>query len=88
MKYKFEIDGIGIQFETAYRKNLETGINYQIKKLLGFWHSNKNHAYILVYERNQHNEFGMQPNQIARVTKDGSYTMMTEEEWAIDRKKG
>ena len=86
-EYKFEVDGIGVQFETAYRSKLDTGIQYQVKKLLGFWHSKKDHAYVVIYKRDHEGTFGFRPFQVAKVLKDGSYTMMTEAEWDKDRKK-
>ena len=86
-EFKFEIDGIGVQFPTAYRSKIETGIQFQIKKLLGFWHSKKPHAYILVYKRDSEGAFGFRPFEVAKVLRDGSYEMMTEEEWDQDRKK-
>lgn len=85
--YRFDIDGIGIQFETIYRKKVETGINYMIKQLLGFWHSRKEHAYIIIYKRNEHNEFGRFPNMVAKVSKDGTYHMISVQEWEENRKK-
>ncbi|PLS19402.1 hypothetical protein CVD28_03025 [Bacillus sp. M6-12] len=86
MNYKFEIDGIGVQFETVYRKKIESGIQYQIKTLLGFWHSPKEYAYVLVYQRNEENEFERFPLQVTKVYKDGRYEPISLEEWEEDRK--
>lgn len=84
--YRFDIDGIGIQFDTIYRKKIETGIQYQIKQLIGFWHSSKEYAYIIVYQRNKHNEFEQFPFHVEKVYRDGSSEKISVQEWEEDRK--
>ena len=85
MKYKFIIDGIGIEFSTIYRDKIETGIQYQIKELLSFWKSKKDHAFIAVYKRDQNNDFERWPFQIAKVEHSGEHQMITVEEWEKER---
>lgn len=88
MKYKFQIDtSIGIEFKIIYRKNIETGINFQIKEVVRCWrYTSKNHAYILIHERKEDNTFDLFPNQVVKLLKDGSYEMMSREEWKEDKK--
>ena len=86
MRYRFDIDGIGVEFKTVYRQKIESGIRYQVKELLGFWKSNKNHAYIIVYERQEKGGFPLFPTHVAKVSRSGEYIMIAVDEWEKERK--